>query len=57
LTEFGVPGEAEPEEVFAHGGGERGATALGVDVFVAEVEGAVGSTRSLVREEEGAGVA
>jgi len=57
LAEFGVPGEAEPEEVFAHGGGERGARSLRIDVFVAEIEGAIGGTRSLVRDEKGAGVA
>ena len=57
LAEFGVPGEAEPEEIFAHGGGELGAGALGVEVFVAEIEGAVGGAGALVGDEEGAGVA
>ena len=57
LAELGVPGEAEPEEVFAHGGGELGARALGIDVFVAEVERAVGGAGALVGDEEGAGVA
>ena len=57
LAEFGVPGEAEPAEVFAHGGGELRTRALGVEVFVAEVEGAVGGTGALVGDDEGACVA
>ena len=57
LAEFGVPGEAEPEEVFAHGGGEFGTRALGVDVFVAEVERTVSGASALVGDEEGAGMA
>jgi hypothetical protein len=57
LAELAVPGEAKPVEVFAHGGGELGAGTLGVEVFVAEVERAVGGAGSLVGDEEGAGVA
>jgi len=57
LTQLGVPGEAEPVEVLAHGGGELGARALGIEVFVAEVKGAVGDAGALVGDEEGAGVA
>jgi hypothetical protein len=57
LAEFGVPGETQPEEVFAHGGGEFGTRALGVDVFVAKVESAVGGAGTLVGDEEGASVA
>ena len=42
LREHGrLPGDAEPGEVFEHGGDEFGAGALGVEVFVAEQEGAV----------------
>ena len=42
LREHGrLPGDAEPGEVFEHGGDEFGAGALGVEVFVAEEEGAV----------------
>ena len=52
LAELGVPGEAEPEQVFAHGGGELGARALGIEVFVAEVEEAVGGAGALVGDEE-----
>ncbi len=57
LAKLGVPGEAEPEEVFAHGGGEFGARALGIEVFVAEVEGTAGGAGALVGDEEGACVA
>ena len=57
LAKLGVPGEAEPEEVFAHGGGEFGARALGVEVFVAEIEGAVRGASALVGHPEGASVA
>ena len=57
LAELGVPGEAEPVEVFAHGGGELGAGALGVEVFVAEIERAVGGAGALVGDPEGARVA
>ena len=57
LAEFGVPGEAEPEEIFAHSGGEVGMRALGIEVFVSEIEGAVGGAGALVSDEKGACVA
>ena len=57
LAEFGVPGEAEPVEVFAQCGGELGARALRIEVFVAEIEDAVGDSSALVGDEEGARVA
>jgi hypothetical protein len=57
LAEFGVPGEAEPVEVFFHCGGELGAGTLGVEVFVAEVEQAASGAGAIVRDGEGAGVA
>jgi hypothetical protein len=54
LAKLGVPGEAKPEEVFAHGGGELGTRALGIDVFVAQVEGAVSGAGALMSDEESA---
>jgi hypothetical protein len=64
LGEHGrLPGDAEPGEVFEHGGDEFGARALRVEVFVAEKEGAVvragagesGPKRCRVAEVEQAG--
>ena len=52
---FVLPGDAQPVEVFAHGGGEVGAGAVGVEVFVAQPEGAFFCP--LVGYPEGAGVA
>jgi hypothetical protein len=57
LAEIAVPGDAEPKEVFAHGGDELGAGAVGVEIFVAEVEETVGSAGALMGDVEGAGVA
>ena len=52
-----APGEAEPAEVFEHGGDEIEAEADGVEVVVAEEEFAVGGSGALGGEPEGAGVA
>jgi len=57
LAEFGVPGEAEPAEVFAHGGCELGTRALRIEIFIAKVQRALRGAGAPVGDEEGAGVA
>ena len=51
------PAESQPAEVFDHGLGELGEGALGVEIFVAEDEGAVMVAGALGCYREGTGVA
>ncbi len=51
------PAESQPVEVFDHGLGELGAGALGVEIFVAQDEGAVVVEGTLGCHRKGAGMA
>jgi hypothetical protein len=57
LADLGVPGEAQPVQVFAHRGGELRPYARSVEVLVAQVEQAVGCAGALMRDPEGTRVA
>ncbi len=52
-----MPADAEPEEIFYGGGGKLSAAALGVKIFNAENDGALGVAGALEGFPEGAGVA
>jgi hypothetical protein len=51
------PAESQPVEVFDHGLDELRAGALGIEIFVAEDEGAVAVAGTLSGNREGVGVA
>ena len=55
LSDLGLPLDAKPAEIFAHGGGEVGARTLWVEVLVAQPKLPGGG--SLEGNPEGAGVA